>query len=236
MHEPTSREGAKYEVGAFEGGSEGLSGLWSAFEHGGSPFSSRRRPSNQLQSWKRPPLTDQFPSAHCKTDRGAGDELTFAQRFTLPCRCHGDARARATPVTRRGSLLLDNPMSTTDETFARRSAVGQRRRDRGGASLLPRRRRATVETCLRASSLRNAHGCSPVASDCSQGDRVRVVVRLALIWTIVVATQAGYGRGRGIRCIGSTPARPTGRLRLMIYPVSIIRSCGGPKACSTSIR
>src|ERR1700733_11837107 len=45
-HEPASRENAWGEVGAYEGGSERLSGIWSGFEHGGSPFSSRRRPSD----------------------------------------------------------------------------------------------------------------------------------------------------------------------------------------------
>src|SRR5215472_3918987 len=39
------------EVGAFEGFSETLSGIWSGFEHGGSPFSSRRRPSDHPSSF-----------------------------------------------------------------------------------------------------------------------------------------------------------------------------------------
>jgi len=51
MHEPASRENAGGEVGAFEGSSERLSGIWSGFEHGGSAFSSRRRPSGHPTSF-----------------------------------------------------------------------------------------------------------------------------------------------------------------------------------------
>jgi hypothetical protein len=51
MHEPASREDARGEVGAFERSSESYSGLWSALEHGGSPFSSRRRPSDHPASF-----------------------------------------------------------------------------------------------------------------------------------------------------------------------------------------
>jgi hypothetical protein len=49
MHEPASREGTWGEVGAFEGGSERLSGPWSAFEHGGSPFRPYR--NRVLAAW-----------------------------------------------------------------------------------------------------------------------------------------------------------------------------------------
>src|SRR5215472_5946773 len=41
-HEPASREDARCKAGAFGGGTARLSGIWSAFEHEGSPFSSRQ--------------------------------------------------------------------------------------------------------------------------------------------------------------------------------------------------
>lgn len=50
-HEPASRENAGGEVGAFLGSNERLSGIWSGFEHGGSPFSPRRRPSDHPNSF-----------------------------------------------------------------------------------------------------------------------------------------------------------------------------------------
>ena len=53
-HEPAWREGARGEVGGVEGSGERLSGLGSAFEHGGSPFSSRRRPRCQPCRFHRP--------------------------------------------------------------------------------------------------------------------------------------------------------------------------------------
>ena len=50
-HEPASREGARGEVGAFEGGVERLSLLGSVFELGGSPSGSRRRRSDHPASF-----------------------------------------------------------------------------------------------------------------------------------------------------------------------------------------
>ena len=75
-HEPASRDGTGARSVRSRDGSESLSGLWSALEHGGSPFSSRRRSSDYPASF----ATHQPAASDCADDRQVVPSAVVAPR------------------------------------------------------------------------------------------------------------------------------------------------------------
>ena len=88
--------GRRCEVGGFEGSSKRLSGLWSGFEHGGSPFSSRRRPSDHPTSFTpHQPAAATHARRHGHAWHARGDAARlYPVRSELRCRSSSGRRTR----------------------------------------------------------------------------------------------------------------------------------------------
>ena len=120
-HEPASRENAWGEVGAYEGGSERLSGIWSGFEHGGVTPSAQGEDQVTIQPVSQPISLLRQRMLEDMAMRGLRQDT---QRVTMCVSCGASPRSSSAHPTRRHLRISAASRSTRPRVACSRRASG----------------------------------------------------------------------------------------------------------------